>query len=232
MSSKRTIQFLEILPEKETKQWIFLFHGYGADAYDLRSLAEVLGPQDQSTHWIFPQGVKTVPIGPGWTGRAWWDIDLNRFEKAVQDGSHSSGKYEWLDVEPEGLPALREQILQWIGQLAGDWSKVILGGFSQGSMLATDLFLHAPQMPKGLILFSSTLINKAEWQKVIAARKGARFFQSHGRSDPVLPFKAAAQLETFLNQGGMKGSLMPFEGTHEIPMNVIEKANAYLASLS
>lgn len=223
----KSIEFLEIPSEKNPpSRWIFLFHGYGADAYDLRSLGEVLTPNDQSTHWIFPQGILAVPIGPGWTGRAWWNIDLNRWEQKAQ-----AGEYDWVNLAPETLPQVREMGLKLIENIAGDWSKVILGGFSQGAMLACDLFLNAPQTPKGLMLFSPTIIDKQNWQKLIPNRKGSRFFMSHGRSDAVLPFKVAAQMETLLTQGGMKGSLLAFDGTHEIPPQAVFKAREYLASL-
>jgi phospholipase/carboxylesterase len=205
----------------------FLFHGYGADCEDLRSLAQVMNTGHE-THWIFPNGPLSVPIGPGWSGSAWWPIDLSRFEKPDD--------LSWTAAEPKELPKLREEILAWIARVEPDWNKVILGGFSQGAMLATDLFLHAPQTPRGLVLLSGALINSAAWTaqaKVRAAdpARPPRFFQSHGQKDQVLPFKVASQLETMLIQAGFKGSLMSFSGTHEIPMNVVEKVNQFLKSL-
>lgn len=231
MNQKGRIDFLESSPSDAPASVTgFLFHGFGADAYDLRSLSEVLRPP-APTRWIFPQGIREVPIGPGWMGRAWWPIDLARFERATATAG-DKGPFEWTDKEPENLPALREQLLTWISGFEKDWSRVILGGFSQGAMLACDLFLHAPQTPAGLLLFSGSLINKPNWQKVASRRQEAKYFQSHGRQDPVLPFRSAAQLETFLNQSGLKGSLFAFDGGHEIPWFVIEKANTYLGSLN
>lgn len=205
---------------------VFLFHGYGADCEDLRSLAEVLRTGAR-THFIFPNGPLSVPIGPGWSGSAWWPIDFSRFERPDD--------LSWTEAQPAELPKLREELLAWIPRVEPDWNKVVLGGFSQGSMLALDLYLNAPALPRGLLLLSSALINRAEWTAKAKARAadGAapRFFQSHGSRDQVLPFKAAAQLETVLTQAGWKGSLYNFPGAHEIPMNVIEKANQYLKAL-
>lgn len=204
---------------------VFMFHGYGADAEDLRSLATVL-KTGKNTHWIFPNGPLSVPIGPGWTGSAWWPVDLARFEKPDD--------LSWTETEPQELPRLREELLAWIHRVEPDWNKVILGGFSQGAMLACDLFLHAPQTPLGLMLLSGALINRPNWEvkvKARAAQSTPRFFQSHGTNDTVLPFKVAAKLETLLTQNAWKGSLMSFNGSHEIPMNVVQKANQYLQSL-
>lgn len=205
----------------------FIFHGYGADCEDLRSLAAAL-KTGKKTHWIFPNGPLSVPIGPGWHGSAWWNIDFSRFERPDD--------FSWTQEEPKDLSRLREEILTWIQKTEPDWNKVILGGFSQGSMLALDLFLHAPQTPHGLLLFSSALINKANWSAKAALRAQSgpvpRFFQSHGTADGILPVKVASQLETLLTQSGWKGSLMQFPGSHEIPRNVIDKANQYLQSLN
>lgn len=226
MAKSPRFDFVETPSDKNpADQWIFLFHGYGADAYDLRSLSEVMA-RGTATHWIFPQGIHAVPIGPGWMGRAWWPIAQRDLDGNIVDLE------AWQNREPEGLVKLREGLLEWISSFEKDWSKIVLGGFSQGAMLATDLFLHAPSTPRGLLALSGAVVNKPNWKAKTAARAGARFFQSHGRQDPVLPYRGASQLESLLTGGGLKGSLYSFDGSHEIPMNVIEKANEYLKSLN
>lgn len=225
-----TVQCLEVPcdnPQDEDRaDYLILFHGFGADAYDLRSLSEVLIPP-KPTHWIFPQGVKEVPIGPGWTGRAWWELDMAAFEAAVRSGTIRDLSGE----KPEGLEQIRPRVYEMISQLKVPWNRLILGGFSQGSMLATDLFLRAPEAPKGLVIFSGALLNKNEWKELAKNRAGSKFFMSHGDQDQVLNHRGAAQLETLLIGAGLKGSLMTFKGGHEIPMTAIEKANEYLKSL-
>lgn len=211
---------------ENSDEWVILFHGYGADAYDLKSLAEVITPAKPS-NWLFPQGILQVPIGPGWSGRAWWNIDLEALQKRQAQGAN----IDLSDEKPAGLAQARTLALEMIENLKVDWSKITLGGFSQGAMLATDLFLHAPKTPKGLILFSGALINKEEWKPLIPNRAGSRFFISHGTQDPVLPHRSAQQLETLLNSGGMKGGLLSFQGGHEIPMIAINKVNDYLKGL-
>ena len=212
--------------DEATADVLIMFHGYGADAYDLRSLSEVIKPA-RPTQWLFPQGILEVPIGPGWTGRAWWNIDIASLERAA-----ASGQPRDLSMEkPEGLEKLRPRILEMIEKLAVPWNRIILGGFSQGSMLATDLFLRAPETPKGLIVLSGALLNKPEWKDLARARAGSKFFMSHGAQDAVLAHRGAAQLETLLVQSGMKGSLLTFPGGHEIPPAVIFKLNEYLKIL-
>ncbi len=204
-----------------------LFHGYGADAYDLRSLSEVISPT-VAMQFIFPQGVLEVPIGPGWTGRAWWQIDIAALQSAA-----SSGQPRDLSKEkPEALPALRKRILEAIESLKVPWDRIILGGFSQGAMLANDIFMHAPENPRALVCLSGALLSKEELKPLAAKRSGLPFFLSHGKSDAVLDIRGSSQLESFLLQAGMKGKLFSFAGAHEIPMEAVAKLNEFLLQVS
>ncbi|MGE0632849.1 MAG: alpha/beta hydrolase [Pseudobdellovibrionaceae bacterium] len=220
-----TLNCIEAIADFENpKTWIVMFHGYGADNRDLASLAELI-PTDGSTNWIFPNGIIEVPIGPGWSGRAWWPIDIAALQKAQATGG------DLPERDPVSVGALRKTVFDAITQLNVPWNKIVLGGFSQGAMLATDIFLNAPEAPKGLIIFSGAVICKEQWKPLIPNRKGLKYFISHGGQDPIIPVRAGNQLESLLNSGGMKGGLMTFNGGHEIPPQVIAKAGEYLRSL-
>jgi phospholipase/carboxylesterase len=211
----------------ESVTYAIVLHGFGADAYDLQTISEALETR-YPLHWIFPQGPLEVPIGPGWTGRAWWSIDIEALNRAMLSGSPR----DLSQTVPEGLIAARNRVFSLIAALKVPWSQIVLAGFSQGAMLATDVFLSAPETPKGLMIFSGALINKEEWKESALKHQGARFFQSHGKNDSVLSLKGAQQLETLLTQNGLSGRLLTFNGAHEIPLNVIEEAGKYLNSLS
>jgi phospholipase/carboxylesterase len=203
--------------------WVILFHGFGADAADLQTLKDYI-PTQKKLNWLFPQGLLEVPIGPGWTGRAWWHIDMLGMQRNVEAGIEN----DFSSFKPEGLEKVRAEIFKMIEELKVPWSKIFLGGFSQGAMLATDIYLHAPETPAGLILMSGSLLNKEELKPLVQSRAGEKFFQSHGDQDSVLQIKGARRLESFLNQGGMKGGLQNFPGGHEIPPKTIQKIGAYL----
>lgn len=226
-----TISCIEVAPTSNRVKpgssplTLILFHGYGADAYDLQSLSDAIIPP-QETQWLFPQGILEVPIGPGWTGRAWWPIDIARLEAA-----NRGEPFDFSSSKPDGLDALRVRIDQMIAELKTPWSNIILGGFSQGAMLATDTFLRASENPKGLIVLSGALVNKEEWKKLAPNRKGSPVFMSHGKNDAILPLRSASQLESLLIGAGLKGSLMSFDGGHEIPYTVIERANQWLKTI-
>jgi len=222
------IKCIEVSPSTPGESTlVLLFHGFGADAYDLQTLSDVMTPKHPH-HWLFPQGPLEVPIGPGWTGRAWWNIDMMEIQAAAEKGQHR----DMTNVHPPELPKLRTQIFEMVEKLNVPWSRIVLGGFSQGAMLATDLYLHAPESAKGLMIFSGQLLCKETWKPLVPKRAGKKFFMSHGTQDPILSFVGAQRLETLLTQNGMKGRLLSFPGAHEIPMQAISAATEYLNSIS
>lgn len=206
--------------------WVLCFHGFGADCNDLFSLGEMISTK-KTYNWLFPNGILEVPIGPAWTGRAWWTIDMMEIQRATERGEHR----DFSNDTPKGLPKAYDMAMEMIRQLKVPWSQIVLAGFSQGAMLATELYLRAPETPKGLVIMSGTLLHQEEWKKLIPAREGQRFFQSHGEMDPILGIKQARQLETMLTQNGMKGALQSFRGGHEIPPQVMMKIGEYLNNI-
>ncbi|MBX3032561.1 MAG: serine esterase [Bdellovibrionaceae bacterium] len=217
-----SMQCLEVVQDPDAP-WMILFHGFGADAWDLKPLAELI-PLNRPCNFLFPQGVLEVPIGPAWSGRAWWNLDLARVQRDLDAG------LEWdTSAEvPATLPQVRQKVLAMIEGMKVPWEKIILGGFSQGGMVAVDTALHAPVNPMGLALLSTALINKSDWKEKAPARAGLEFFQCHGQQDMVLSIKNAQRLETLLNQAGLKGSLLSFRGGHEIPTAMLERLGKYL----
>ena len=75
-------------------------------------------------------------------------------------------------------------------------SRTLLGGFSQGSMVTTDVALRLSERPAALCVFSGTLVAQDEWQALAQKRGPLPVFQSHGCFDSVLPFTGAEALAT------------------------------------
>lgn len=217
-----SIQCIEKVSDYDAP-WIILFHGYGADASDLSPLGDIISTPI-ATNWLFPQGILEVPIGPGWSGRAWWNIRMSDLQAAADRGEN----FDFSDIKPDGFETAKKKAFEMIQGLKVPWNQIVLGGFSQGAMLATELYLSAPETPKGLMILSGTLINQSEWKPKVANRQGQSFFMSHGTQDAVLGIKHAQKLETLLCQGGMKGKLMSFGGGHEIPPHILKAAGTYL----
>ncbi len=204
---------------------VVLMHGFGAPGGDLIPLAGALGAP-AGTRFVFPEAPLELPWG--FDSRAWWMIDLERLERALRSGQAR----ELGDEVPEGLPAAREKVMDLLAELPSrldaDPSRLVLGGFSQGSMLALDVALRMEAAPAGVILWSTTLLCASEWQGLMPGRAGLAAFQSHGRQDPLLPFAVAERLHGMLAQAGWQARFAGFSGAHEIPPVAVEGATRLL----
>lgn len=226
MQINKPIQYLDDIlhPQNPHAFWVFMFHGFGADASDLKPLSDVLTPESMKINWVFPNGVFSVPLGPlldgPMSGRAWWPLTLSQIPT------------DWSTHSPSELTVLKPQIQKMIESFKIPWDRVILGGFSQGAMLATEIYLSAPETPAGLISFSGSLIRKKEWSEWLKARKNQKVYFSHGEVDPVLPQSGTQKLIQLFKEHQVQCDFCSFRGGHEIPEPAIAKAKKYLLSLN
>jgi phospholipase/carboxylesterase len=215
---------------------VLLCHGFGAPGDDLVPLAAelcALRPELQGrVRFVFPEA--PLSLGAyGWAAsRAWWLIDVERLAGAV---ATPEGLRTLSREVPEGLDPARKQLRAAVESLTArselPLGRVVLGGFSQGSMIATDLALRLEEAPAGLILFSGTLLCGEEWERRAPRRSGLPVFQAHGRQDPLLPFAAAEALRDLLTGAGLPVDFLPFDGGHTITTEGLEHAAALLARL-
>ncbi|WNM61457.1 alpha/beta hydrolase [Candidatus Nitrospira neomarina] len=205
---------------------VVLLHGFGAPGDDLVALWRYLNVPEE-VRFLFPAAPLQLSMGYG-DARAWWMLDMERLNQA-----RAQGQWEALSQEiPRGLPPARTQ-MQDVLSLATETlsvpsSSVIVGGFSQGAMLATDLALHTDIPFAGLVLLSGTLIAKQEWITRLPNRQGLPVFQSHGTDDPILSFSMAQQLREHIQMAGLPVSWVEFRGGHEIPIQVLQGLGAFL----
>jgi phospholipase/carboxylesterase len=202
---------------------IMLLHGFGADALDLLPLSHIHQERPRPT-WYFPDGPLPIEIAPGYMGRAWFEISL----QLLQDSIAKKRAEDLLHSFPQDLAKYRQPIENLIVELNITLSKLFLGGFSQGAVLATDIALHAFENIAGLIVLSGALVHQEEWKRLAAAHPGLHFFQSHGEKDGVLPFSGAEELEKLFLAEKFNGKLHSFHGSHEIPQNTLNQLAHFL----
>jgi phospholipase/carboxylesterase len=205
-----------------------LLHGFGASGDDLLPLADELARAGAPpVRYVFPEAPLEIS-GVYGAARAWWLLDLVRLEEELRRGVPRDRR----DEVPEGLPAARAQVLRLLDQvearIAAPGAQLVLGGFSQGAMLALDVALHRARPPAGLLLMSGTLLNEAAWQPRLPSLRGVPVLQSHGRADPLLPYAAAEVLRDRLRAAGAAVEWIPFLGGHEIPRAAVAAAAAFL----
>lgn len=200
-------------------------HGFGAPGTDLVPLAGelvALAPALADNTYAFPAGPIDLSSIGLYGGRAWFPIDMQALDLA-----NRAGRIDVLaGAEPPGMGAARKKLRSAIEALMGgrQWSQVILGGFSQGAMMALDLALRLEEAPAAVIAFSPTLVDRPSWERAAALRKGLRVFISHGRQDPLLPIRGTEALVSLLSAAGVAVDYLPFDGPHTIPFEALERA--------
>lgn len=205
-----------------------LMHGFGAPGTDLVSLARALRAP---VRFVFPEAPLELG-GMYGAARAWWLLDLARIEADMRRGRPSDRSQE----VPAGLAEARAQISELLDALeadaAGREHRLVIGGFSQGAMMAVDAAVHRPAPPAGLVLMSGTVIAEPVWAPRYASLRGVRVMQSHGTHDPLLPFAVAETLRDRLVAAGALVDWQPFAGGHEIPPPVLAAATQLLAAVA
>jgi len=205
---------------------VCLMHGFGASGMDLVPLAQHLDAP-AGTRFAFPEAPISLAMG-FWDARAWWMIDMEGLERAVRTGEFR----DLSDRVPKGMAEAREQIMAMLNDLMPCIGcapqHIVLGGFSQGSMLASDVVWRTQRPFTGLALLSTTLLAQHEWLPLIPARKGLPVFQSHGHSDPLLPYPLAERYRDHLTEAGLPVDWIDFPGGHEIPPRVLDGLGRFL----
>ncbi len=205
---------------------IILCHGYGAPGDDLVGVARMIdaGP---GVRWFFPEAPLEVDLGfdnaLGPAGRAWWPVDMLRLQMELARGGRQWDTRETPDGMPEARDALVACVRALIEEHGVDPKRAILGGFSQGAMIATDVALHWEPSFAGIAILSGSHLCRDRWAAALA-RIGSEqhIFQSHGRHDPILPFAIAEALHRTFVEAGAAATFVPFEGGHEIRPRVLE----------
>lgn len=157
--------------DKPATSLVVLLHGYGADAADLIGLAEPLSHPGAA--FAAPDAPWPCAVNPG--GRQWFSIP-------EMDGSSRSQAERGFDDAVEALQAFLDAELDRHGV---GMERVVLGGFSQGCMMALHLGVRQPVAPAGILGFSGRLLEPGRLQGEILCRPPVLL--THGEEDPMIP---------------------------------------------
>lgn len=218
-------------PAKSGPLTVVLAHGFGAPGDDLVALAGAVDAPGVT--YLFPEAPHALADARTYgDARAWWPIDIVRLERAIALGETRDLSRE----EPAGLAEAHAAFGEMLDALAASGTppaRTVVGGFSQGSMLATDLVLRdGARDLAGLVVLSGTLLAEREWVPRMAGRRGMKVFQSHGTEDPILPYANAERLRAELERAGVDVTFRSFEGGHGIPPSILRDLSAWLGALA
>ena len=146
-----------------------LFHGRGADEYDLFPLFDILDPARR----LVGLTLRAPLTLPGLPGAHWYVIAEPGFPNTETFLPTAAAVGAWLDAIPEnfGVPL----------------SSVVLGGFSQGAMMTYALGLSSARpRPPGLIALSGFLPTIEGYELQLSELGDLPVAIGHGTLDPVI----------------------------------------------
>jgi phospholipase/carboxylesterase len=200
-------------PESATPELaVVLCHGFGEQGSNLAAcVCGATLAQSALRHpvvFVFPDSPWRLVNQP-----AWWTPDFSH----LADGNPRHLR----DDCPDELPESRRRILAVVDAVMTTFqlpaSRIVLGGFSQGAMLATDVALCMSDAPAGLCVWAGSLLNEAQWRPLAAKRGFMRVLEAHSRNDAALPFKAAIWLRDMFEESGFDVRFVEYSGGHTIP---------------
>ena len=204
-------------------------HGFGAPGDDLVPLGgEILAaPGTETLALLFPAAPVSLDDAGMPGGRAWWTLDLSRLATGAP---LDAGELAWR-VPPgsaEAAEALHGAVTGCSARLGVEPERVVLGGFSQGAMVACECAFRSGDGWAGLCLLSGAPLDLARWRRQAEALAGRPVLQTHGRMDPVLPYDGAEMVRDTLTAAGLVVDFRPFMGGHTIPPEALAALPAFL----
>ena len=190
----------------EPGQPIVLFlHGYGADEKDLPDLMSYL-PK-------LPWASIRAPLNSDYSGFAWYPLT-----KA-------------LDPSVEDVTAITDSVWDWIDEYLPQDSKLILIGFSQGALMATQLLRTRPERILGTAILSGFIYgSELAMDKELLANK-PKVIYCRGLQDPMISQEAIVRINTWLQQH-TKAITKTYEGLgHSVDERVMKDVADYLATV-
>ncbi|MCV2360666.1 esterase [Paucibacter sp. TC2R-5] len=192
-----------MLPDKGVPDLLFLLlHGAGADAAQMRPLAQALRAQ-------YPQAAVLALNAPQAAegGQHWYPLD------GCNDDNHG-------ERVQAALPAFIATVRSWAAQWDLPWQHVALGGFSQGAVLALEAAQAEAQLVGRVLAFSGAYATPP-----VHAPHEVSLHILHGQLDGVLPYQDQVSAARRLVQLGadITADVLPDIG-HELHPELIERA--------
>lgn len=201
-------------PEKADAVVVFL-HGYGADGADLLGLADPLSPHLPGTAFHAPDAPERSinnPMGYQWFPIPWLDGSTEAQAQAAM-GRSITALNAFLDrvLADEGLEAER----------------MIVIGFSQGTMMALHVLPRRDAEVAGIVGFSGRLLVPEMLED--EARVKPPVLLIHGDQDPMVPVQDMGLAGDALQAAGFEVFAHVMEGTgHGIAPDGLSVALAFI----
>lgn len=159
-----------VIPSKtETKNLIFLFHGYGSNKENLQIVGENFANALPSAEIHLANGIEHC--AETYDGYKWFSMNSDNLDEWETEFAKNSS-----------------QIMSYVDSVKNSknlsYRNVIFSGFSQGAMLSLSLGIH--NNVKAVVAFSGLILSPDKFLK----NADTKVLLAHGSNDPVIPVSA------------------------------------------
>lgn len=163
---------------------VILLHGFGSSGDDLAGLAAHWGPQLPGVRFASPNAPERFPQGAGYQ---WFSLD----------GITSENRPQRIAAARAAFDRTLNDILRQ-HNLSDRPEKVMLVGFSQGSMMALDAVASGRWPLAGVVAFSGRLASPLPLSASVIP-----VMLIHGMADSVIPYQESEQAAGRLRERGL-----------------------------
>jgi len=214
--SGRSLVYLTIYPDgyDDARRYplVILFHGVGANMYDLASLASEIDPS--SYLYVCPNAPIPILIGPGHLGYSW------RPPQGT-DGSTDGYREQSARVEQQ-VEDFFQEVMERYDTAP---SRVLLVGFSQGGGLTYRHGLPRPDRFAGLAALSCSVQDPDTMRDRLPDKRDQPIFIAHGlRDNP----DRGRRSRDFLEAEGYSPDYHEYDMAHEISPQVVNDLTQWI----
>lgn len=187
---------------------VMLLHGFGSNGADLASLARYFAPTLPGATFLSPDGTETFDGNP--RARQWFSI------AGITEANR-----------PERVKAARAALDALIDQAMADTkaNRLILIGFSQGSIMALDA------VARGKVAEVAAFAGRLAFTEALTPQPHARALLIGGTADTVMPPRLTTEAADRLTQAGVAAQSLILPGVpHTITAEGITAAKAFFAT--
>lgn len=206
----KMLETIEINPEQDADCCFICLHGLGANGYDFVSepgKTPMGMPKNLNMRFVFPHApVRKITWADGKQLRGWFNVvslDEGDYRDDIVGMTDSAELIQGL-IEAEvsrGIPSTR----------------IVLGGFSQGGVMALYLGLRSQRQLGGIVSLSAWLAGR---ETVTAAQDNINgstpIFIAHGTADDLIPLDWAEKSHASLVKLGYDVAMLEYPMGHNI----------------
>ncbi len=194
---------------------LVLMHGVGSNEQDLFSLA----PHVPGGYHVLSLRAP-YPMAPG--ANAWFNFSIG------PEGLRSYDEAQ----EVASRAQVAQTVAQAASQLGVPAARVVVGGFSQGGIMALSLLLTRPDLMGAAMVWHGRMLSAALVPKAPGtALAGRALWISHGSQDDVIPLSHAHEMRDALRGLPFNRTYRDYPCTHTLHPQELTESMAWLQAL-